>query len=217
MRTAFVCPGCDAAGSVEEALIGRQIRCKRCNHRFVVPSPVQAEAEGYSLVERTRGNPGIAATTTEHDAVFVPSRGDHPPDGHPSRRPDRTTSGSSPRASRSREPGFAGKTWLLRVGVVAALALLATALIAPGGLMISGSIVILLGTVLVIVGYLAGAYGAFSEDFLYGFLYLVIPLYTAYYLVTRWDDLWRWFVCSTAGVGLVLLGTEMLRWSGFAG
>jgi hypothetical protein len=101
--------------------------------------------------------------------------------------------------------------------VFAALALLATALIAPGGLMLSGSIVLLLGTVLVIVGYLAGAYGAFSEDFLYGFLYLVIPLYTAYYLLTRWDDLWRWFVCSTAGVGLVLLGTEMLRWSGFAG
>jgi hypothetical protein len=35
-----------------------------------------------------------------------------------------------------------------------------------------------------------------------------------YYLVTRWDDLWRWFACSTAGVGLVLVGTEILWWSG---
>ena len=60
----------------------------------------------------------------------------------------------------------------------------------------------------------AGAYGAFREDFLYGVLYLAIPLYTAYYLVTRWDDLRVWFACSTAGVALVLLGTEVIRWSG---
>ena len=42
----------------------------------------------------------------------------------------------------------------------------------------------------------------------------MIPLYTAYYMVTRWDDLWVWFACSTAGVALVLLGTEMVRWGG---
>ena len=32
--------------------------------------------------------------------------------------------------------------------------------------------------------------------------------------VTRWDDLWPWFACSTAGVALISLGTEMLRWGG---
>ena len=35
-------------------------------------------------------------------------------------------------------------------------------------------------------------YGAFSEDVLDGLLYITIPLYTAYYLVTRWEDLWIW-------------------------
>jgi hypothetical protein len=65
-----------------------------------------------------------------------------------------------------------------------------------------------------LLGWGAGAFGAFSEDLLYGLLYVLIPLYSAYYLVTRWDDLWRWFACSTAGVGLVLVGTEILRWSG---
>ena len=90
----------------------------------------------------------------------------------------------------------------------------ATALVVPRGVAIAGSAMILLGTAMVLVGYAAGAYGAFSEDSLYGFLYLVIPLYTAYYLVTRWDDLRGWFALSTAGVGLVLLGTEVIRWSG---
>ena len=62
----------------------------------------------------------------------------------------------------------------------------------------------------------AGAYGAFSEDALYGLLYITIPLYTAYYLVTRWEDLWIWITCATVGVGLVLIGTEMVRWAGAA-
>src|SRR5208337_3868253 len=71
-----------------------------------------------------------------------------------------------------------------------------------------------LGGILVPVAYFAGAYGAFSEDALYGLLYITIPLYTAYYLVTRWEDLWIWVTCATVGVGLVLLGTEMVRWAG---
>ena len=83
--------------------------------------------------------------------------------------------------------------------------------------MLASAAMILLGMVLVLVGYAAGAYGVFSEDFLYGFCYLVFPLYTAYYLVTRWDDLRTWCIGSTVGVGLVMLGTAILRWSGFAG
>ena len=87
---------------------------------------------------------------------------------------------------------------------------------APQGTWLAGCILIVIGGMLVPLGFLAGAYGAFSEDVLYGFLYLAIPLYTAYYLVTRWEDLWPWVVCATVGVGFVLLGTELVRWSGAA-
>jgi hypothetical protein len=217
MKTTFTCPGCGRSGSVDAALVGRQIRCNQCRHRFAVPGPAEEEAEGYSVVETTRGNAGVAATTTHSGAVFVPSRGDQPPISRPSRKPNRTTSGSKPRASRSQEPEFSWKTWLAGFGVFIAIALLATALIAPRGVVLAGAAIIILGMAMVLIGYAAGAYGAFSEDFLYGFLYLVFPLYTAYYLVTRWEDLWRWCVCSTAGVGLVLVGTKMLQWSGFGG
>ena len=95
-----------------------------------------------------------------------------------------------------------------------AILLLAIGLLAPQGILIAGCILIVLGSVMVLVGYVAGAFGAFSEDSLYGFLYLVIPLYTAYYMVTRWEDLWVWFACSTAGVGLIVVGTEVARWGG---
>jgi hypothetical protein len=39
---------------------------------------------------------------------------------------------------------------------------------------------------------------------------------TAYYLVIRWEDLWIWITCATAGVGFVLVGTGLVRWAGAA-
>jgi hypothetical protein len=98
-------------------------------------------------------------------------------------------------------------------GIASVLILTGIAILAPGGLWLVGCILLVVGSLLVLAGYVAGAYGAFSEDFLYGFFYLLIPLYTAYYMVTRWEDLWVWFACSTVGVGMVFLGTELIRWS----
>jgi hypothetical protein len=103
---------------------------------------------------------------------------------------------------------------LVRVVGVVAVALITVAVLAPQGTLIAGIVLLGLGSVMVLVGYFAGAYGAFCEDFIYGVFYLVVPLYTAYYIVTRWEDLWVWAACSTAGVGLILLGTEVVRWAG---
>ena len=94
------------------------------------------------------------------------------------------------------------------------LILSAVAFLAPHGIWLVGCILLAIGSILVPVAYFAGAYGAFSEDSLYGFLYILIPLYAGYYLVTRWEDLWIWIACATVGVGLVLIGTEMVRWRG---
>ena len=109
---------------------------------------------------------------------------------------------------------LAWRALLIRGMIVAVIASAAIALFAPRGSLIVGSLLLTLGSVMVLVGYGVGAYGAFREDLLYGILYLLVPLYAAYYLVTRWDDLWVWFACSTAGVALISLGTEMLRWNG---
>jgi hypothetical protein len=95
--------------------------------------------------------------------------------------------------------------------------LTAIAFLAPHGIWLVGFILIAVGGILVPVAYVAGAYGAFSEDSLYGLLYIMIPFYVAYYLATRWEDLWVWVACATVGVGLVLLGTEMVRWAGAPG
>jgi hypothetical protein len=81
-------------------------------------------------------------------------------------------------------------------------------------LIIAGAAVVGAGMLMVLLGFAMGAYGAFCEDSLYGMLYLVFPLYTAYYMVTRFEDLWVWFTCSTIGVVLVALGGALAQWGG---
>jgi hypothetical protein len=213
MSIRFACPSCGAAGSLDATLVGRQVRCKHCAYRFNVPSPGKPEAEVYALdgpdVEAARS----AATSPAPGSTFVPRRGDEPTTAGAPRKVKRTASGSTSRPGRRPESGFARMAWLIRGMIVAAVASAGIALLAPRGTQIVGCFLLILGSAMVLVGFGVGAYGAFREDFLYGFLYLVVPLYAAYYLVTRWDDLWAWFACSTAGVALVMLGTEMLRWN----
>lgn len=214
MKIPFDCPSCGAAGAVDESFAGKQVRCKQCNHRFAVPTPGVMDDGGYGLIEPSR-NPAakVVATGLDTGPVFVRSRGDEPSAVLSPRKPRNVKSKSKRRRSEN-ESEFPWKTWLIRLGVVGVIAWLGTALIAPNGLILAGSAAIILGCLMVLVGYAAGAYGAFCEDFLYGFFYLVFPLYTAYYIVTRWFDLWRWFTGSTVGFGLVLIGTQMLRWAG---
>jgi hypothetical protein len=214
MTISFACPDCGAGGSVGAAFAGRSARCKQCGHRFTIPGPGAREPDVYALDEPS-GGPAPAAPASP-GSVFVASRGDGSPAPAPvaPRRPRRAASATARRPARADGPGVAWRAWLVRLAAAFALALVATALLAPRGTLIAGCALMALGSLMVLVGYAAGAYGAFREDFLYGFLYVVIPLYTAYYLVTRWDDLWPWFACSTAGVGLVLLGTELVRWAG---
>lgn len=211
MRIRFACPSCGAAGTVDAASAGKSARCKQCGGRFTIPGPEQPRADVYPLDEPDQDVSRTPEPAGEPSSTFVASRGDEPP----SREPKRARK-TSTRPKRKRRTERAWGKWLIRGAVAAVIALAATALIAPRGTLIVGCILIVIGCVLILAGYGAGAFGAFSEDFIYGVLYLLVPLYAGYYLLTRWDDLWIWFTCATAGFGLILLGTELLRWSGVA-
>jgi hypothetical protein len=216
MTIRFACPNCAVTGSVDASAAGKLARCKYCGHRFTIPIPgAAAEPDVYALEEPVEESGGVEYAVKDpfQDATFTAARGDEPTATAP-RRPKRAAPRSQPRTAGKRASRSAWPARLGWVGGALVIAIAAVALLAPNGLLIAACIVIALGCVMILVGYAAGAYGAFSEDFLYGFLYLVIPLYTAYYMVTRWEDLWVWFLCMTSGVGLVLLGIEMARWGG---
>jgi hypothetical protein len=209
-----MCPACGFVGSLDASNIGKSLRCRRCGHRFVVPEAGEQEADEYMLdgpapetfkeTERRSGGDSTFVSAPVDDAMTAPKP----------RRKTRKAPRSSPR---KRGPGFAWRNWLIGLSVVIVLALITVSFAVPSGTLIAACAVIVIGCVMLLAGFLVGAYGAFREDVLYGLLYVLIPLYTAYYLVTRWDDLWVWCACSTAGVGLILLGTEIARWSGLLG
>lgn len=218
MKVRFACPSCAAAGTVDAVHIGKQVRCKHCGGQFVIPNPQAAEPEVYALDEPVKQSASESKISPADHAVFVPARSDRLRSAD---RPGRVQAGITVTATsltRVRKPdsGFRWQAWMIRGGIALVVILTGIALLAPHGTWLAGCTLIVIGGLLVPLAFLAGAYGAFSEELLYGFLYLAIPLYAAYYLVTRWDDVWPWVVCATAGVGLVLLGTELVRWSGVA-
>ncbi len=214
MRVSFACPSCNAPGSIDAVHIGKQVRCKQCGAQFAIPNPDEPEPYVYALEELPEPTVNDKPGSLAEDAVFVPSRVDKSSYAERPKRQRRRTSETITRTVRRRKPDFPWQTWLIRVGIAYTVILTAIALIAPDGTWLAGCILLVTGMLLVLVGWSAGAYGAFREDFLYGFLYVVIPVYTAFYIVTRWEDLWVWFTGSTVGVGLVLLGWAMLRWAG---
>ncbi len=89
--------------------------------------------------------------------------------------------------------------------------LCAIALLVPGWRTIAGLFLLSTGTLMILGGYCVGAYSAFREDAIYGILYLTIPLYTAYYLVTRWEDLWPFVTVMTAGAAIASLALWILE------
>jgi DNA-directed RNA polymerase subunit RPC12/RpoP len=211
MNTTFACPGCGASGSADASLEGRQVRCPHCGQRFPVPGPDGPDQDGYSLDQAApMAVKTVEASPIDDRPVFVSTRSDEPVVATSRRKRKRTSS----KKSRRESPEIAWGSWLLRVSIVASIVLALIGWLAPGGQEKVGWTLLGLGTLMVLIGYGAGVVGAFSEDSLYGILYLILPFYTGYYVVTRWDDLWRWFACSTAGFCLVVLGTTLLRWSG---
>lgn len=208
MKVEFACPSCGAGGSADAAFAGRRARCKHCGERFTIPSHAAELSEGYAL-----GEPVGPAPVAPEGSTYVRARGDEATTQP--RKPKRANRRSGGRAKRERDrPDFPWKTWLLGCAIAVTVACAGLALFAPRGTLIVGWVLLALGSVMVLVGYAAGAFGAFSEDFVYGVLYVAVPLYAGYYLLTRWDDLWPWFTSATAGFFLVLFGTELLRWNG---
>jgi hypothetical protein len=214
MKIPFACPSCNATGSADAAFIGRQVRCKHCGTRFAIPDPDDPDADVYALEGASDAPAQDDSASEAQSTFFVPSRGDGTP-GDKTRK-KRSETGLTPKRTRKERPTFPWLTLLAWSAIVFVIVLALIVLLAPQGTLIAGCVLMGIGSVLLLAGYGAGAYGAFCEDFLYGFLYLVIPLYTAYYMATRWEDLWVWLTCSTAGVGLILIGVEVVRWAGVA-
>jgi hypothetical protein len=207
MPIPFSCPRCGKRYTVDSALAGRKGRCKDCGRSMTIPNVADdgddtIATEGYDLSE-----PLPVAAGAEVGSVFVPAGID--PEVPRTARTRRPASASMERRSR-REDHEATVGRYLGILIAAPTVLLAglglTALLVPNGTLIAACVLAGVGGLLILVGYFVGLWAAWREDLLYGFGYAVFPPYTAYYILTRFEDLWPWFVAMTVGVGLVTAG-----------
>src|SRR4051794_33619122 len=155
MKIDFACPSCGVSGSAEMAYAGKAVRCKQCQHRFLLPNPGEPESEVYSLDEPTEATGGGTAWEPDRGpaSAFVPSRGDEPTTFTAPDRAKRQGSGTGARIASRREPEIARRTWLLPGAGIVAVVVAATALIAPRGTLIAGCTLMALGSGMVLAGY----------------------------------------------------------------
>ena len=213
MPISFPCESCGARFTVPDEAAGRKGRCKKCGAWCAVPDrpadddPYSIEATGlYEVAEAPEPTPSRAPAPS----TFVSTRGVE----------SSTTSKPRRRRSVSEKPprdwSPANVRRMLTVPLVAVLVLGFASRFVPGGTLYAGWGLLALGASAVFIGYWVGAYVAYTEDLLYALLYLLIPFYAGYYIVTRWDEMWPWFATSAAGVVALTLARWILQ-SGIVG
>ena len=91
--------------------------------------------------------------------------------------------------------------WLAWVGVAAGLVVLT--LFGSVGRMVAVGLALVIGLGFSAAGGVGGLITAFRESVLCGLLYLFIPVYPLYYLVTRWSRMRRFFFWALSGAGVL--------------
>jgi WD40 repeat protein len=84
--------------------------------------------------------------------------------------------------------------------------------------MVFSILVLLAGIVVYLGGGLWMLITPFRESAVCGLLYLFLPFYPLYYLVSRWEDMKRPFLCAIGGFGILLTGVlALVGFNGFHG
>jgi hypothetical protein len=125
----------------------------------------------------------------------------------PARKKRRKRSG----VNRKQPQGFLMRPAVLLTAAAIGAVVTFAAVFVPAVRVPVGIALALPGALLCLYGYATGAYIAFTEDDLYGWLYLLFPFYAAYYLVSRWDEMHSRLIMVVGGLVLLGIGGRMLE------
>jgi hypothetical protein len=210
MKIPITCTRCGKRYEVDTAFAGKRGKCASCGERMTIPdndkaAPSQPESDAYQLDE---------SHASEQATAFSPVKGiDDGEDVEIRRRIKKRNSKSSPRRARdsARSPlALLSGTSLIGLGCVV-FVLVFIAVFVPGARLNIGRATALVGLILFFYGYGSGAYIAFTEDDLYGWLYLLFPPYAAYYYVSRLDEMNSRFVMLILGLAMLAGGGHLLE------
>jgi ribosomal protein L37E len=211
MKIPVTCARCGKRYEVDGAFAGKKGKCASCGARMTIPdedhgaSALPLEPDAYQLDE---------GHDTEHSTSFNPTRaGDGLEDQQPPRRVRKkkpTSSGRKRRDPTGSPAAFSKRVALIGLTCVVLL-LVIVAVFVPGARLNVGRMIALAGLILFLYGYGSGAYIAFTEDDLYGWLYLLFPPYAAYYYVSRWDEMQSRLIMLVVGLALLVGGVRLLE------
>jgi hypothetical protein len=210
MKIPVACEMCQREYEVDDRYAGKTIKCTYCQQPMTIPAappaatPLLVVGE-YALDETHDSTPPIYRTAPdrrEQDEVSGRDRVQK-------KKVKRSSGKGKDKRGRS-ENG--GSPWgvLMSLAVIAVLLAIA-AVFVPAVRTPVGVALALPGLLLCLYGYATGVYIAFTEDDLYGWLFLLIPCYAAYYIVTRWDDMYTRVIIVVAGLTLLAIGGRFLE------
>jgi DNA-directed RNA polymerase subunit RPC12/RpoP len=207
MKIPVTCTRCGKRYEVEQAHAGKSGTCASCGQRMTIPPKGEApdESSVYGLDETDDRAQPTTFTAARAGGSDEPSQKDRGVPKKTARRPGRRV-GASPMPARSSP---------LRSGLVALACLLAVLVLVtafvPATRPTVGRLIALGGLLVFLYGYGSGAYIAFTEDDLYGWLYVIFPPYAAYYFVSRWDEMSSRLLMVVVGLALVAGGGRLLE------
>lgn len=105
--------------------------------------------------------------------------------------------------------------WVYFVAFAGVLAFVACMLLMPRdqAFRINGTGIMVFGQIIILVYSIRMIIVAFQEDITQGLLYLFVPFYALYYLITRWSKLSGFFMMVLLGYAVIGIGMGMIALS----
>jgi len=230
MPIGFSCDGCGKSYQVDDSLAGKRVKCKSCAFIMNVPAPTRTppprgsaspanrpELKSFGAPEppqasaKPRPSPSAPGPSNIYgldeevmEEAARPSYDDEF-DAPPMRRPGKVKARRNQGVRDGSIPGFSGPMlWVnlvfLGLIILLGLASLATPVAFPFFVIVAGLTALALSGI-AFIWFLKISFG---ESAACGLMFLFLPFYSLYYLISRWPEMKRPFLINLIGGGVYL-------------
>lgn len=210
MPIAVTCSGCDKSYQVKDEFAGKKVRCPQCQAVVTIGQPQPATAKGRK-----------AAAKADEYEDYPDDVEDYGDDDDYFDEPRVLKEAPRLKAKRAKvkakKRGERSEPLQIPWGLILSGILICGLVLAGGLIFIFPPAAIALAILVVIAGWGLGIVGgiglivrAFQEDVVCGILYIFVPFYWLYYLVSRWDDNYPFGECHVGGVLITLMGMGLI-------
>jgi ribosomal protein S27E len=208
MPLKVTCPDCFRDYKVQDQHVGKKFRCKGCGAIVTAkapkPKPKAKVVDDYDDWEEYDSDETDGTGFGEDDGYLPP-----PPKPRSRAVSERRPPRRKKKAARGTSELPLPLPMLICGGLM--LVLLGMSFITPiAGALLLG-ILFLTSVVLMLHGGLRMLITPFQEDIVCGLLYLFVPFYWLYYVITRWDEMSNPFLTALGGWLLMFLGSGLAQ------